>query len=156
MLLPEPELHQNESLSFQLHTTFPYVPSFHIWLPSLLLLILGPSALLPVLLALLTGFSKWPSQAAGSLPRVFGDLPGRHVPFSTLSSSACPPLLLLRPSIHPAPLPPSAYFLTYLSSSLISISLLNSLSPQTLIICAALFFDMMRFEAKLRPYEAQL
>ncbi|KAL3970603.1 lysyl oxidase-like protein 2/3/4 [Sarotherodon galilaeus] len=53
------------------------------------------SVFLSVLLALLTGFSKWPSEAAGLLPGAFGDLPGRHMPLSTLSSYGCPSLLLL-------------------------------------------------------------
>lgn len=87
-------------VAFFLGATFLRIPSFHICLSPPL--ILRPSASLPVLLALLTGFSKWPSQAAGSLPGAFGDLPGRHLPLSTLSSSACPPLLLLHPSIHPS------------------------------------------------------
>lgn len=86
-------------------------------------LALRPSAFLPVLLALLTGFSKWPSEAAGSLPGAFGDLPGRHMPLSTLSSSACPPLLLL------------LYFNLFLSplyhSSILSFSLSQ---PSSLLI----------------------
>ncbi len=147
-------LHPPARFLFALHSL-----SFHIsfFTPSLLSpvlpLILRLSTFLPVLLALLTGFSKWPSEAAGSPPGAFGDLPGRHMPLSTLSSSACPPLLLLLYTfeslffstplfIHPPPLPPSAYF-TYLPSSLFSISSLVSLSPPTHIFSSliALFLQ---------------
>lgn len=68
---------------------------FHFPLSSVLPPVLRVSVFLPVLLALLTGFSKWPSEAAGLLPGAFGDLPCRHTPLSTLSSYGCLSLLLL-------------------------------------------------------------
>lgn len=60
-------------------------------------------------------------------------------------------LLCLPTSASPLSIHPSCS-----SPSLISISLLNTLSPQILINCAAPFFDIMLLEAKLRLYEAQL
>lgn len=62
---------------------------FHFPLSPVLPLVLRLSVFLSVLLAVLTGFSKWPSEAAGLLPGAFGDLPGHHMPLSTLSSYGC-------------------------------------------------------------------